>query len=44
VIHHFSICDVKIVQALQPFLEGLLRRGLDKFASFAKTYEADLTS
>ncbi|KAE8008350.1 hypothetical protein FH972_004871 [Carpinus fangiana] len=35
---------VPVASALQPFLEGLLRRGLDKFASFAKTYEADLTS
>jgi hypothetical protein len=44
VIHHFSFCDVKIVQALKPFLEGLLQRGLERFASFAKSYEAEFTS
>lgn len=29
---------VPVASALQPFLEGLLRRGLERFASFAKTY------
>lgn len=28
-------------QALKPFLEGLLLRGLEKFAEFAKEYQVD---
>lgn len=31
------------VQALQPFLESLLVRGLERFAKFAKEYSRDST-
>ncbi|KAK7356277.1 hypothetical protein VNO80_15545 [Phaseolus coccineus] len=27
-----------VASALQPFLEGLLQRGLERFATFAKSY------
>ncbi|KAJ7973116.1 Polyketide cyclase / dehydrase and lipid transport protein [Quillaja saponaria] len=27
-----------VASALQPFLEGLLQRGLERFTTFAKTY------
>ncbi|XP_050136989.1 uncharacterized protein LOC126612572 isoform X3 [Malus sylvestris] len=30
-----------LVEALQPFLENLLGRGLERFATFARTYKAD---
>ncbi|XP_062144355.1 uncharacterized protein LOC133851794 [Alnus glutinosa] len=33
-----------VASALKPFLEGLLQRGLERFASFAKSYEAEFTS
>ncbi|OIT07668.1 PREDICTED: uncharacterized protein LOC109223520 [Nicotiana attenuata] len=32
---------VPVASALQPFLENLLRRGLERFATFAKSYSAD---
>ncbi|KAM7501130.1 hypothetical protein LguiB_000034 [Lonicera macranthoides] len=32
-----------VASALQPFLESLLGRGLERFAKFAKTYSADST-
>ncbi|XP_070672794.1 uncharacterized protein [Malus domestica] len=30
-----------VASALQPFLENLLGRGLERFATFARTYKAD---
>ncbi|XP_030948779.1 uncharacterized protein LOC115972590 [Quercus lobata] len=35
---------VPVASALKPFLESLLGRGLERFASFAKTYQAESTS
>ncbi|XP_050367592.1 uncharacterized protein LOC126785937 isoform X2 [Argentina anserina] len=32
-----------IVEALQPFTESLLARGLERFATFAKSYKSDST-
>lgn len=34
---------IPVASALRPFLEGLLLRGLERFAKFAKTYHADST-
>lgn len=38
-IIHFPFSS--IVQALKPFLENLLSQGLERFATFAKSYSAD---
>ncbi|GLU07196.1 hypothetical protein SLE2022_241620 [Rubroshorea leprosula] len=32
---------IPVASALKPFLEGLLARGLDRFAKFAKSYSAE---
>lgn len=34
---------IPVASALRPFLEGLLLRGLERFAKFAKTYHVDST-